>query len=113
MAYVSARPRQGLTNQKLLDFFETHLLNARCSARAAAQRQIARFDTALLRHQHRTLDHMIQLAHIALPGVLLERLRGVWIEARDVLPIPPSVHPKEVGRERRDIFLSLPQRRQM
>ena len=40
-----------------------------------AQGQIASAHAVILRHQHRALHHVIQLAHIARPGMLMQRLQ--------------------------------------
>ena len=66
-----------------------------------------------LRHQHAALDRVIELADVARPRVIEQRLQRRRLEAAEVLPIALRVLPQEVRRQRRDVLAPLAQRRQL
>ena len=78
-----------------------------------AQRQIGRLDLAVLSHQHRALDHVIQLADVALPGMLQHQLQGRAVEPADAFAIALRVRCQKMRAQQRNVFAPFPQRRQM
>ncbi len=56
---------------------------------------------------------MIQLADVARPWVIEQRLQRGRLEAGEVLPIPLRVLPQEMRRQRRDVFAPIAKRRQL
>ena len=56
---------------------------------------------------------MIELTHIAWPGVLDQDLHGGAVEPREVLSISLGVRAKKVCGECPDVFAAFAQRRQM
>ena len=79
----------------------------------AAKREVMRANLLRLRKQYRALDRMIELADVPWPGVLEEHLHRAGVETRELLAIARDVAAKEVHGERRNVFSSLAQRRQM
>src|SRR5690554_7329988 len=79
---------------------------------AQVRRKVAWLDPARTRDDHRTLDHVPQLAHVARPRRIpqdLHRLRAHTMNARAVLRVELA---DEVLREQRNVAAALPQRRQ-
>src|SRR5579875_2466416 len=113
VTYVASVASQSFLDEELFDLFQTHLFQARRAHRSGPQCQIASFDAITLCHQHRALDDVVQLADIALPGMLEHRLRRIVIETGDVLTIAPSMHAQEMVRQWANVFAALAQGRQM
>ena len=74
--------------------------------------QVVGVDRPSLAHQHRPLDAVLQLAHVARPVVAHQQVDGAGGDAADVLALVRRVLLDEVVGEERDVGLSLPQRRQ-
>ncbi len=56
---------------------------------------------------------MIELANVAGPRVVEQRLQGGRLEARQVLPVSLRMLPEKVSGERRDVFAAVAERRQL
>src|SRR6187549_1793562 len=68
LAHVAAVAVHRLLHEKALDLLERELLEPRRLGRAP-QRQVADAEAVARRHQHRALDGVVELAHVAGPGV--------------------------------------------
>ena len=77
-----------------------------------AQAEIGRLDQRALRHQHRALDRVIELADVAGPGVLEQHLHRAALEAGEPLAVALRVLAEEVLRQQRQILAAVAQRRQ-
>ena len=95
-----------------LHFFDAHIFQAR-AAGACAQREIGRLDAAVLRHQDGALDNVIQLADIALPGMLQHRIQRRAIEPADAFAIALRMRGQKMVWPAADIFAPFAQWRQM
>ena len=77
-----------------------------------AQAEVGRLDQRALRHQHRALDRVIELADVAGPAVLEQHLHRAALEPGEALPVALRVLAEEVLREQRQILAAIAQRRQ-
>src|SRR5438093_1570739 len=112
LADVAVEARHRLLDQESLDVLEAHLLDARGRILVQPQAEIAGADRGGLRHQHAALDRVIELADVARPRMVEQRLQRRRLEAGDRLPVPLRVLLQEVRRQRRNVFTPLAQRRQ-
>src|SRR5579863_899767 len=80
-AYVAVEARQGFLNEEALHVLQAHILEARRRFARRPQAQIGRCDLSSLRHKHGALHHVVELAHVARPGVREQRLHRRGIEA--------------------------------
>ncbi len=113
MADVAAVARQSLLDEKRLHLFDAHVFEARAAFTRGAQREVCRLDLGILRHEHSALHHVIQLADVALPGIVEQQLQRGVIEAADPLPVALRMRRQEMRRQQRNIFAAFAQRRQM
>ena len=69
IAHIASRACKRLLNQHALDVFKAHLVKCAgaVSPPAAAQPEVSGPHSTALRHQHRPLDRVIELPHIAGP----------------------------------------------
>src|SRR3954452_20736449 len=81
-ADVAVVTHERLADQQRLDVFETHVLDAPLGRRLQAE--VGARDRRAGGHQHSALDHVLQLAHVAWPRVVEQRLHRGWIETADV-----------------------------
>ena len=105
--------RHRLLDQERLDFLEAHVLEPRGRAAVDAQPEVAGADGRPLRHQHRALDGVIQLAHVARPAMVDQDLHRRGIEPGERLAIALRVLAQEVLGEQRDVLAPIAQRRQV
>src|SRR5690242_10309048 len=89
-------PRQCLLNQKRLDLFNTHILQARAGVTSGAQSKIGAADLSILSHQHRAFDNMVQLADVSLPGIVYQCLHRRMVEPGDALAITTRMDAQEM-----------------
>src|SRR2546422_1049379 len=89
---------------------EAHLIEWRCAVRPRAESEVPRPHHALLGHQDRSLDRMVQLTHVAGPGIRPEGLHRVRREARDRLAVTRGVAAPEMAGEQGDVFAPVAQR---
>src|SRR5437016_2149164 len=87
LADVAVEARHRLLDQESLDVLEAHLLDARRRILVQAQAEVARTDRRRLRHQHAALDRVIELADVARPRMIEQRLQRLRLEPGDVLAI--------------------------
>ena len=83
------------------------------ASRSIRRPELAEADRRALRHQHAALDRVIELADVARPRMLEQRLQRRRFEAADVLAVALRVLPQEVRRERGNVLAPLAQRRQL
>ena len=69
-------------------------------------------DRRTLRHQHATLDRVIEFADVSGPRMIEQCLQSRRFERGDVLPIALRVLAQEVRGQRRDVLAPLAKRRQ-
>src|SRR2546427_1057481 len=113
LADVPVEPRHRFLDQEALDLFEAHVLDARRRVAIDAKTQLAEANRGSLRHQHAALDRVIELADVAGPRMIQQRLKRRRFESGDVLAIPLRMQPKEVRGERRNVFTPIAERRQL
>src|SRR5262249_37790066 len=112
LADVAVEPRHRLLDQEALDVFQAHFLDPRRGVLVQPQPQIARTDGRGLRHQHAAFDGVIELADVAGPGMIEQRLERLRLEAGDVLAVALRMLLEEVHRERGNVLAAFTQRRQ-
>src|SRR5439155_242522 len=105
------RASERLLDQYALDVFQTHLVERRGGAPApsAVQPEVTRLHTPALRHEHGSLDRMIELPHVARPGMAEQHLHGVRRELHCGFAIACGVAVQEMRGEQRDIGAPLAQ----
>src|SRR5207249_3142235 len=113
LADVAVESRHRLLDEEAFDVLEAHLFDARCRVAVDAQAQLAEPNRRRLRHQDAALGRVIQLADVARPRMIEQRLQRPRLEAGDVLPVPLRVLPEEVVGERGDVLAPLAKRRQL
>ena len=115
-ADVAVVPRQHLLDEHPLGFLEREVGGRRRLAAAArAEAEMPRRDRGRrgIGHQHRALDAVRQLAHVAGPAVRLHQRGGVGVEAGDRLAVARGVDAEEMPRQRLDVRRAVAQRRQV
>ena len=80
--------------------------------RAGRRARSATTHVRVLRQQNGALDDVIQFAHVALPGVVDQRLHRRLIESDQPFAIALRVYAEEVRGQQRNIFLALAQGRE-
>src|SRR5205823_13475755 len=108
--HVAARAREGLLDEHSLDLLQTHLLQHRRAVARRAQGEVARPDDVTLGQEHRSLHRVVELAHVAGPGMHPEGLHRVRREARDPLAVARGMAAPEMAGEQRDVLRALAQR---
>src|SRR2546423_15661804 len=113
LADVAAGTRQGLLNQHTLDILEAHLVERTRAVSGAPEAKIARTNRAAFRQQHGALDHVIQLAYVAGPGMAQEQLHRVRRKSFTAgFPVTRSVALQKMRGKKRDVLATLAERRQ-
>src|SRR6266403_1362547 len=110
LAHVAAVALERLADQHALDLLEREVLEARAWP-AAPEAQVGRADKRAVRHEHRALERMVELADVAGPGMRLERVERLGLEAGERLPVASRVAAEKVLGEPPDVVAALPQRR--
>src|SRR5688572_10629471 len=78
LAHLAAGTRQRTLDQVALGLLDRHLLQARRAIGVGrTEQQVLDLDALCLREQERTLHHVLELPHVAGPGVLEQRARGL------------------------------------
>src|ERR687884_623889 len=88
LADVALEARERLLDEEPLDLLERHLLEPRRprgAARGAAQREVGRAHLVAVREEHRALDRVVELADVARPEVVEQRLHRARVEAGELL----------------------------
>ena len=115
-ADVPAVPRDDLLDEQPLGFFERQGIGRRRRPGALClEAEMTRRDRrrGRIRHQHRALDAVRQLADVARPCVRVQRgVRGV-VHARDRLPVSRRIVREKVLRQGVEVLHAFAQRRQM
>ena len=75
LAHVAVEARHRLLDEEPFHFFEAHVFDARRLIAVDSQAELPEPDDRSLRHQHATLDGMIELADVARPGMVEQRLK--------------------------------------
>lgn len=109
-ADVSFVPDERFSDQQRFDILETHLVDLLLGR--SLQPEVAAADGLTWRHQHGALDDMLELADIAWPRMIEQRLQRPGIEAGDVLSIPLRLQPEKMCGKQRDVVAPLAQWRQ-
>src|SRR5262245_40423470 len=112
LADVAAVPLERLADEHAFDLLQRQVLESRGGA-AAPETQVGSVDSGTMRHQHGPLERMVELAHVARPGVALERLESIGLESGERLPVAGRVAAEEVLSERPDVVATLAERRQV
>ena len=63
------------------------------------------------RHEHGSLNRVVQFAHISRPGMAFQGLQGGCIQPALIASIPPSVLSQEMHGQERDVIAAIAQRR--
>src|SRR5439155_1302778 len=77
IAHVPARAGERLVDEYALDFLEAHVVERATPVRRTGQCQVAPADLGALGQQDSALDRVVELAHVARPGVAQQRLERV------------------------------------
>src|SRR5947208_6181343 len=109
---IARRACERLLNQHALDLFQTHLVERAGAIPATAQPKVARLDASALRHEHSSLDRVIELPHITGPRMAEQQLHGIWREFLRRFAVAGGVAAQEIRGEQRDIGAPLAQRRE-
>src|SRR5512138_3863341 len=104
-APAEAQRLRGLTHvpavalERLADEYALHLLQRQvlepCGRPAPTQPQVGGADQRTVGHEHRALQGVVQLAHVAGPSVALEGLQRLGLEAGERLAVPRGIAPEE------------------
>src|SRR4029077_2750538 len=73
--HVAARSRERFLDERPLDGLQAHLLERSGAVTRRAEREVARANQVTLGQEYRPLDRVVQLAHVAGPGVPEQRCR--------------------------------------
>src|SRR5262249_44666042 len=98
---VAVEAGHGFLDQEALDFLEAHILEPSASLARRPHAEIALTHERPLRHQHGTLDGVIELADVARPAVLEQELHGTALETGQSLAIALRVLTQEMLRQQR------------
>src|SRR5205085_1909885 len=113
VAHVAARPRQRFLNQHTLHILETHLIERTRAVTSAAETKIARANRVALRQQHGALDRVIELAHVAGPGMTQEQLHRARRKSFTAgFLVTRSVASEKMRGKERNVLATLAERRQ-
>src|SRR4029077_2309762 len=112
LARIAIIASQRLFYQECLYFFKTHVLEIARFDGAGRQTQIARSDLSILRHKHRALDDVIELANISGERMLQQTLSCSFIETANRFPITLCVLTNEAVGQQHDVLPPLTQSRQ-
>src|ERR1017187_2070524 len=112
MADVAAESRQRLLDEQRLDIFEAHVFQSRRTLAPGAQPEVDGAHHLTLRHQHGPLHGVIQLAHVARPGVGQQRLDGGFVKPRQRLAVVFGMLAQKLAGQNRDILAPVAQRGQ-
>src|SRR5579884_2285713 len=88
LADVAIEPRHRLLDEEPFDFLEAHILDARRRVAIDPQPELAEADRRAERHQDAAFDRVVELADVAGPRMVEERLHRRGFEAVDVLAVP-------------------------
>src|SRR5215211_4702799 len=86
LAHVAAVAFERLPDQDALDLLERQVLEPG-SASASTEPQIGLAKMRALRQQHRALDGVVELPHVARPPMRLERCQRLGLEPRNRLAV--------------------------
>ena len=112
LAHVAFVAGEGFLDQEAFDVLQAHVLDPRALIAVDPQAQIAKTDGRALRHEDAPLDGVIELADVARPWMIEERLECRGFETGQRLAVTLGMLPEKIRGERRDVFAPLPQRRQ-
>src|SRR6266849_69035 len=104
LADVAIEARHRLLDEEAFDFLEAHVLDSRALIAIDAEPELAEPDDRALRHQHAAFNGVIELADVARPRVVEQRLHCRRLEPRDVLAIALRVLFEEMSSERRNVL---------
>jgi hypothetical protein len=76
----------------------------------ARQPEIGHVDRAILANQQRVMEHVLELADVAGPGMLEQLVGRRWRQRRVLDPEPVAIQSQEVLGQRQDVGLAFPQR---
>src|SRR6185295_4428673 len=111
-AHVAVVTLERAPDQLTLDLVQRQLLEGLGAARLAqTEPDVGAADTRTGCQEHRALDGVLQLAHVAGPGMLQQRLHGLGLEALERLAVAARVALQELGGEQRDVLTPVAQRR--
>src|ERR1700674_5205629 len=71
-AHVPVEAAERLLDQEALDILEAHVVEAGLPSPPRPEPQVLRLELGPVGHEHGTLHRVVQLAHVARPGVLGE-----------------------------------------
>src|SRR5690606_10310394 len=116
---VSVRVLQRFSDRPVLDFGERGS-DRECEGSAARRggirdgiRQIAEPERVRSAQHGRAFDHVLELAHVAGPGVVGELLQHLGTDPESRAPVLPAVEAEEVIHEQRDVLAPSTERRRL
>src|SRR6185437_11099302 len=108
LAHVSVVAGERLLDENALCFLERQLLVSRRRAlRARTQREVGSANGVTLGQEHGALDRMVELADVAGPRMIKQRLHRRRVEAAERFLIARGVSLEEVDGEGRDVLAPL------
>src|SRR2546423_15075768 len=110
MAEFDSEAPRCLLERKPFDFFEAHVLDPRRLVPIDPKPELAQPNHRPRCHQHAALDGVVELADVAGPWMIEQRLQRSRLEACDVLAIALRMLPQEMMRERRNVLAPAPER---
>src|ERR1700761_3423852 len=111
MAHVAGRACQRFPDKNSFYGFEAELVEILTRSANLAEPKVAIKNAGTTRHENGAFDGVIELAHIARPGMLEHGFERARLKAANGFPVAGRVSRKKVAGEQRDIFAALPQRR--
>ena len=113
VAHVAVVASEGLLDEETLHLLQVQVFDrARPVVADRPQPEVSYFHSLPLRHQHRPLDRVVELADIAGPGIIAKRPRRGLLEPIDRLSIVARVDRKKVLRQRLDVAPAVAKRRE-
>ena len=96
-----------------LHFVEAHLLElGRAAGGLRAQTEIRGADARARREEHAAFDRVIEFANVSRPRMLVKRLDGGSVEARNIFAIALRVAVEKMVRQQIDVLAAVTQRQE-
>src|SRR5262249_24857310 len=110
---VASATRKHFANQETLNFLEAHFFKTRFDAFTRAQAEVRDLNHIALGHEDGAFDDVVELAHVAGPGMIRERLQSRRSERLETFAVMPGMFAQEVCGEQGDVLPPRAQRGHM
>src|ERR1700723_674113 len=91
LAHVAVAAREGFADEDTLHRLKTHLFESLGGDARGREAEVGDFDDVLAGHEDRALDGVVELTHIARPGVVQHELQRRGVDALYLLAIALGV----------------------